>query len=512
MDTFPMIPPEAVGEEMQQGELGDKRLEERAGQLAQMVATSPGEEFPEAVEDEAELEAAYRFWRNSRTGFDGVVEPHLDASARRVEAKDQPMLAIHDTTSLDFGDQFRPGLGRIKGRDRFGCYAHLTLAVQAEGPKLPHGVMHAELWRRDIPEEVPSTQRDVSKDCLETKDDEGSKWLAGVREVESRLETAEVIHLMDRGADSYERVATLVDNGCRFVLRANQNRRVVDELSEVARPKVEDALHEAPVIFEKTIELGRRDQTGRPLSRRRVHPSREAREAEVEVRARSLELREPVHHTNGGAQTTTVHAVWVREPDPPEQGAPVDWRLYTSESIADADAVERILEIYQRRWVIEEYNGVLKGACRIEERQLESAETLTTALGVMIPAAWRLLALRTMARHAPEGSAGRWLRRSQLEVLAEAEKTDLESSEGVTFHKAMGAIADLGGHLDHNGPPGWKVLHRGYSELRRRELGWRAGHLSGAEAMRARVSKLMETADDLDQLRHELDELESSDL
>lgn len=512
MDRFPMIPPEAVGEEMQQGELGDKRLEERAGQLAEMVATSPGEEFPEAAEDEAELEAAYRFWRNSRTGFEEVVEPHLEASTRRVEAKEQPMLAVHDTTSLDFGEQFRPGLGRLEGRARFGCYAHLTLAVQAEGPKLPHGVLHAELWRRGLPEEVSSKQRDASKDCLETKDDEGTKWWTGVREVERRLEAAEVIHVMDRGADSYERISKLVDNGCRFVVRANQNRRVVDEPSEVARPKLEDALHEAPVMFEKTIELGRRDQTGRPPASRRVHPSREGREAEVEVRARPVELRQPAEEADGEPETTRVNAVWVRELDPPEEGTPVDWRLYTTESIANAEALERILELYQRRWVIEEYNGVLKGACRVEERQLESAETLTTALGVMIPTAWRLLALRTMARHAPEGSAGRWLRRSQLEVLAEADKTHLESSEGVTLQEALKAIAKLGGHLEHNGPPGWKVLHRGYSKLRTREIGWYIGHFSGAEAMRNHVTKLVQNVDDLDQLRDELDEVESSDL
>lgn len=513
MDGLPMIPPEAVGEEMKRGDFGDQRLEERCGGLAELLASNPSDEFPEAVRDHAELEALYRFWRHPRTGFQSVLEPHQEATSQRVEDSEDPTLVVHDTTCFEFGEQFRPGLGSVEGRDRFGFYAHLTLTVEAQGPKLPHGVVAADLWRREIPEDLPDGKRAPSKDCLGQKQDEGTKWLTGIRRAEKRLDEPELIHVMDRGADSYERLSKLLDNDRRFVLRVKQNRRIRDDVEGCSAPKLEDALQEAPVKLEKTIELGARDQTGRPPHPRKVHPSRPARSATVEVRAREVEIAKPVNDSTEGPEGQKVRVVWVREVEPPEDGQPVDWRLYTSEPIEDEQAIEQILEHYQRRWVIEEFNGVLKGACRFEERQLESAETLTTALGVMIPAAWRLLALRTMVRNAPAAPAEQWMRRSQLEVLVEEDKTDIESVEDVSVREAWLGIAALGGHLPANGPPGWKVLYRGYAALRSRELAWRAGRISGANAMQKRLEQLAQQADDLDELQEQLDTLDpNSDL
>lgn len=39
---------------------------------------------------------------------------------------------------------------------------------------------------------------------------------------------------------------------------------------------------------------------------------------------------------------------------------------------------------------------------------------------------------------------------------------------------ALRAVAQLGGHLKRNGPPGWQILGRGYDSLLLIELGWMA--------------------------------------
>jgi hypothetical protein len=149
--------------------------------------------------------------------------------------------------------------------------------------------------------------------------------------------------------------------------------------------------------------------------------------------------------------------------------------------------------------VIEEYFGALKRACRVEERQLESAATLTTALGVMAVAAWRLLAVRTLAQHTPERSAEVLFRPSQLAVMVESSKTDLEEAEGTTLKEALLAVAAMGGHLSRNGPPGWLVLHRGYSTLRTQELAWRDGRRRGQrEGTKEAIEMLKQMADDSD--------------
>jgi hypothetical protein len=43
-----------------------------------------------------------------------------------------------------------------------------------------------------------------------------------------------------------------------------------------------------------------------------------------------------------------------------------------------------------------------------------------------------------------------------------------------TANDALLAVAQLGGHLKSNGPPGWQVLGRGYDSLLLVELGWMA--------------------------------------
>lgn len=498
VENWSVLPADAIADEMSDSDLGDKRLDDRNGQLARMVAESPSQEFPEAAKGEAELEATYRFWRHPSTGFGPVIEPHLDETASRVKNQGRPMLAVHDTTAFQFADTGRPGLGSVGNSPDIGFFGHLTLAVRATGPKLPDGLLAGQLWRREPDGDVDWPDE---KDCLETKPDESAKWLEGVEQTETRVDPGDIIHLMDRGADAYSRLAAMAtDPERRFVMRANQNRRVDDEASDKDSPKLEDALHQAPTFAERTIELSSRDQTGRPPGAKDVHPSRTAREATVEIRARKLEIRRPVHSSDKSLpETIEVGVVWVREIDCPEEAEPVDWRLYTSEPIEKAEQVEQVVDWYQRRWVIEEYFGALKGACRVEERQLESAATLTTALGMMAVAAWRLLALRTLTQHAPDRPADVLFRASQLAVMVESSKTDLKEADGTTLKEALLAVAAMGGYLQRNGPPGWLVLHRGYGTLRTQELAWRDGRRRGQrEATREAIEMLKQMADGSD--------------
>ncbi|HEX8441816.1 hypothetical protein [Archangium sp.] len=43
-----------------------------------------------------------------------------------------------------------------------------------------------------------------------------------------------------------------------------------------------------------------------------------------------------------------------------------------------------------------------------------------------------------------------------------------------TAREATLALAGMGGHLKHNGEPGWLTLGPGYEKLLMAELGWRA--------------------------------------
>ncbi|HLZ61764.1 MAG TPA: hypothetical protein VKR06_32890 [Ktedonosporobacter sp.] len=57
---------------------------------------------------------------------------------------------------------------------------------------------------------------------------------------------------------------------------------------------------------------------------------------------------------------------------------------------------------YAHRWMVEDYHQCMKTGCRIEERQVQSAERLMALLGLLSPMAVRLLQLRQLSRKPPE--------------------------------------------------------------------------------------------------------------
>ncbi len=100
-----------LSEELGEAELGDERLNRRLGILADLVAQRPDAGFPKALDD-AELEAAYRFFGNDRVTPEAILAPHLRQSARRAREHER-VLVVHDTTQFEFGGQKkREGLGR----------------------------------------------------------------------------------------------------------------------------------------------------------------------------------------------------------------------------------------------------------------------------------------------------------------------------------------------------------------------------------------------------------------
>lgn len=494
---------EDIIEEMGEAVLGDERLNRRNGTLAEMIAQDPGKPFPDAARDEAEIEAFYRFLRHPETSFQKTAMPHFEATADRLNARDDgPTFAVHDTTQFEFEGGFREGLGEVSGDKNGvkGFVGHLTMAVCGQTPA---GFLAAQLWRR------ASTESDSTNSCLPTKSNEGDKWLEGINGCEERVDESEqLIHLMDRGADAFDTLVSLANRDRRFIMRANQQRCVADDIEGIESPKLKDALKAAPKRGTKTIELGRRDQSGRPPSQTKTHPSRPQREATVQIRATSVQVSPPVHHPEAD-EPVELQAIWVREQEPPEDAQPVDWMLYTSEPVDTFDKADTVVEWYQIRWFIEESIGVLKGACRFEQRQLESAETLTTALGLMLYAAWRLLALRAIAQSDLSQPATKLLRKSQLQVLAKNSKTDLDEPDGATVSDATEAIAQMGGHLSQNGPPGWRVLYRGYRRLCNEEIGFIQGRYDGKQHALERFEQLCDEAENLEDVQKQLSQLQA---
>jgi len=448
-----------LSDELGDVELGDERLNRRLGFLADLVAQRPAAGFP-TVLDDAELEAAYRFFGNDRVTPEAILAPHLRQSARRA-CEQQDVLVVHDTTEFQFGGQKkREGLGRLL-RPGQGFFGHFSLAVTADGTRKPLGLLSVETVFR-FGKATPRRQRRKSDSRGESM-----RWRNGIEAAEALLAGGtRAIHVMDREADSYA-ILSALDVGKRsFVIRSFQDRVLAGE----ERARLRATAIAARATLRREVPLSPRPHIKGPKGQR--HPARRYRLAKLSFAAVSVELPRTKDAADAPSPTIPVNVVHVFEKRPPAGEPAVEWFLLTDLPVNTPDAIAFVVDCYRGRWTIEEFFKALKTGCQYERRQLESAKSLLNALAIFAPVAWRLLLLRHLARSVESAPATSALTPTQLDVLRAVSKKPLPRNPSA--RDALLAVAKLGGHLKNNGDPGWLVLGRGLHDLLLLEMGWRA--------------------------------------
>ncbi len=441
--------------EIEHAELGDERLRKRAMRLRAALGADPEKSLPRALHDAAGLEAAYRFFNNGAVTPAKLLEPHIAATLGRGLEHDV-VLAIHDTTTMSFRpDGQRVGLGRVRSAGQ-AFFAHFTLLVAADGTREPLGVMGMSARIRD----------DGS-----VKKKEQDRWGEQITEVASRLESSRVVHVMDREADDYGLFSQLTSGDHRFVIRMAHNRVLAPDDLQTAR-KLDDALAHVRVRTTREVPLSRRPRGERSPKQLKIHPVRDGRLATLAFGATSVTLRRPPHQAKTMRENLRVNVVRVWEQAPPEGETPVEWMLVTTEPVETEADLLRVVDFYRARWTIEEYFKALKTGCAYEKTQLETLAGLLNVLAMYAPIAWQLLRFRSEARRAPDAPATTVLTETQLLVLRASRRKPLPKHP--TARDVLLEVAALGGHLKHNGEPGWQSLGAGYERLMLLTAGWEA--------------------------------------
>lgn len=441
--------------------LGDPRRERRAVAMAERLAGEPEATLPFAMLDRAMLEAAYRHLSSPEVTFEALLAPHVEKTAARVaEAGD--VYAVHDTTPCTFsGESRRNGLGTINQSDQ-GFLAHLTLAVAADGTRLPLGVLAAELLVRG--ERKHARQR---HHFYRTKDSdkESLRWRRGIDRASEVVKTPKrLIHVADREGDIFELVAQLKAQRRRFIIRAAQDRAVD---VEGIRSHLFDAARETSTQYAIEVPLSKRPKVKWP---RYPHAPRNYRIAQLSVGATTVEIHRPAVRREL-PRSVRVNVVHVFELGPPLGEPPVEWLLLTSEPIGTREEMERVIDGYRTRWTVEEYFKAIKTGCAYESRQLESFHALSNLLAYTMIVAYALLLMRALSRAKRAVPATHVLTDSEVEVLRLASKRKIGADP--ELREALLAIAALGGHLPSNGEPGWRVISRGWRRLRDYDAGYR---------------------------------------
>jgi hypothetical protein len=444
-----------IEDEFEGADLGDERLKARLAILASALGREPGGSIARVSKSVAAREGAYRFLENPRVSMQGLLQPHREATADRCREVGA-VYVISDTTEIVLPGEMRgKALGRIQGHRR-GFLAHVALAVSATGDRAPLGILGLETMVRD---DHPKKHRNERQ--LEGCDDrESSRWGAMISSTEQLLDGVQAIHVMDREADMFELLSQLSKDKRRFVIRVSRDRNVNDG-------KLFESVSQAQAVLEREVNLSARLRP-RLTTKGRGHPARHKRLAKLSISSKRLTLRRPKRCGQDFPELLEVNLVNVLETAPPEGNPPVQWILATSEPVDSPEQIAAVVDAYRARWLIEEYFKALKTGCGYEGRQLRTMHTLTNALGLLAPIAWRLLLLRTLEREAPATPAKDVLDPLLLEALA-AKLREIREPKPLPPEPSvadfMRGIARLGGHHKSNGPPGWQLLWYGFQYL-----------------------------------------------
>ena len=401
--------------------------------------------MPLASGDAAKSQAIYEFWANPKVKAESILSSHRDAVVSR-SAGYETVLAIQDTTELNLtSHRATEGLGFINQSKQQGLKVHSCFVVSEEG--LPLGVVHQQSWSRQ-----KRSGKSQHRRKLPIQHKESYRWLESATAAEDALgDSPRIVHVGDREADIFELFAQPRQANAELLIRAEHNRKVDHEL-DYLKPSVQ----QAPVLGKVLLEVAR-------------NPKREARTAELAVRAMNITLMVPRNHpTPHKLQPVELNAIWVEEvTSPSDGGPPIRWLILTTLAIGSFEQVWQCVRWYSYRWLIERFHFTLKSGCGIEQLQLKTCPRMLNALATYNVIAWRVMWLLYQSRLTPDASCEIILQSAEWKLLRRKFAPKSRSRKPPTLQQAVMWIARLGGFLARksDGNPGLKTLWRGLKRL-----------------------------------------------
>jgi len=428
----------AAADELAGIDLGDERLNRRAGVLLEQLGKKPTLSIPAACGGWAETRAAYRLFDHRAVTAAKVLAPHIASTVERM-GEHPRILCLEDTTEIDYtGKSDMQGLGPLNYESRQGLYLHPTFAVTPE--RVPLGLLHVHSWVR----EPGSLGRDKDPDRpLEEK--ESVRWVDGfarVNELAERLPHTRLTYVADREADIYELFveAPCPERGADWLIRGQQDRKLTNGKT------LRQALSEAPVLTESTFD----QPGGNGRSSRTVHQ---------QIRVARVTL-EPPSRPERKLPEVQITALLATEPNPPAGESPVEWLLLTNLPVETPEQALEKLSWYLCRWQIEIYFRILKSGCRIEELQLEKLERLEPALAFYMIIAWRVLFLTVLGRDCPEMPCDVVFETAEWQAVYLVSERKPPPATPPSLDRMARMVAGFGGFLNRKGDgfPGPQTL------------------------------------------------------
>jgi hypothetical protein len=451
-----------VREEFLGVDLCDKRLDRRLIKTAEQLAQSPASPINEACGDWASTQAAYRLFDNGKASPQAIIEPHIQATVKRMAAVGEAVLVMQDTAFFSYGQppktQGLGPIGKSNSTHERGLIVHNALAFTASG--VPLGLLSQTTWARQAVAEEGYQEKIERLQCTALEAKESSKWLLALRETVPRAPPGvKLITVADRGSDCFEFITEAEELRALFLIRARTDRKLVPEDSE-GYASILEALSSAEVLGTLTVTIP-------------GNGKRRARSADIEVRVAPVTIKAPYRRGPAKASASrapvTVNVMGATERTPPEGQEAVSWVLLTNLPVKNFQAAAEKVHWYGKRWGIETWHKVLKSGCQVEDCLLETAARLSRYLTLFSLIGVRLLHAAYLARAQPERPATEVFSQEEIEALHVHLYQTLPPPDPLSLREAVRRLGRSGGHWGRqgDGEPGLTVLWRGW--LRRYE-------------------------------------------
>jgi hypothetical protein len=385
-----------------------------------------------------------------------VEEMVASAAVRTAAASaDRHVLAIQDTTSV-----------RSDPSGGGGLNLHAMIAVDAADGALL-GLVEARYLGR-------SQGRRGERKSVAYEQKESRRWQEAAQAAALILGGARrVTVIADRESDVYEAFA-LAPPGVEMLVRSAQDRSLGDKGLLFATV---DALPEAD---RQVLELP-------------AHGGRKARKTVMAVRLAKVDLARPRNRPAGSplAKTVAVTVVDAREVDPPQGQTPLHWRLITTAEVGGSEAAFAVVELYRRRWAIEQLFRALKSEGFNIEALRQASDLPRQKLVTLLLIAAVIVQQLVHAREPVLGLVPRpitdafelddiplieaWC--DQLEGKTQRQKNPHPKQ---TLAYASWVCARLGGWSGYYGKPGPIVMLRGWRAFQDAKQGWTLANIQDA--------------------------------
>ena len=195
-----------------EGQLGDKRLENRGKLISSALLQSRTSIVHSATKSEAEQKGFYRFLGNDAISETRLIKEMTQRCATNTVGRE--VLVIQDSSSLGLSNNaqnIKPGsgLGLVGNKAGLGFLSHVSLVLDAHNESVL-GFCDVQLWHRTT-DKSNNTTGAYKHQAIEEK--ESYKWIKASNQAKEVLSAASHITIIqDREGDIYEQFCVIPDH------------------------------------------------------------------------------------------------------------------------------------------------------------------------------------------------------------------------------------------------------------------------------------------------------------